>query len=185
MIAINCMGEMYLQPGQPLPQGTLPPHQIPLNLNTSMNQAGLVGGLEGGSRSVSARVPYVVDMNSSIGGNGGPGIEDELSIDKNTLETLKGMYQAKEQAVNNEDFDEAKRIKLQIDRLKAISSHLGQLEERKRLAILGEDFDAAKSLKAELDRLKESAIRGNEPVQFPQIAGPGTNRGQLPQQERR
>ena len=152
MIAINCMGEMYLQPGQQLPQGTLPPHQIPLNLNTSMNQAGLVGGLEGGSRSGSARVPYV-DMNSSIG-NGGPGIEDELSIDKNTLETLKGMYQAKEQAVNNEDFDEAKRIKLQIDRLKAISSHLGQLEERKRLAILGEDFDAAKSLKAELDRLK-------------------------------
>jgi len=165
MIAINCMGEMYLQPGQQLPQGTLPPQQIPLNLNTSMNQAGLVGGLEAGSRSVSARVPYV-DMNSSIG-NGGPGIEDELSIDKNTLETLKGMYQAKEQAVNNEDFDEAKRIKLQIDRLKAISSHLGQLEERKRLAILGEDFDAAKSLKAELDRLKESAIRGNEPVQFP------------------
>jgi hypothetical protein len=119
MIAINCMGEMYLQPGQQLPQGTLPLQQVPLNL--SMNQAALVGGLEGGSRSVSARVPYV-DMNSSIGG---PGIEDELSIDKNTLETLKGMYQAKEQAVNNEDFDEAKRIKQQIDRLKAISSHLG------------------------------------------------------------
>ena len=114
---------------------------------------------------MSARDPYV-DMNSSIG-NGGPGIEDELSIDKYTLETLKGMYQAKEQAVNNEDFDEAKRIKQQIDRLKASSSHLGQLEERKRLAILGEDFDAAKSLKAEIDRLKESAIRGNEPVQFP------------------
>ena len=96
MIAINCMGEMYLQPGQQISQGTMPPQQVPLNMNISMNQPAIVGtGLEDGSRSVSARVPYV-DMNSSIGGNGGPGIEDELSFDKNTLETLKGMYQAKE-----------------------------------------------------------------------------------------
>ena len=80
----------------------------------------------------------------------------------------------------NEDFDEAKRIKLQIDRLKAISSHLGQLEERKRLAIMGEDYDSAKTIKVEIDRLKESAMKGpiNETLSFPQITGPGSNRGQ-------
>jgi UvrB/uvrC motif len=87
-----------------------------------MSQGNLVGGLDaGGSRSVSARAPYA-DLNSSIGNEGGgPGIEEELSIDKATLDTLKGLYQAKDQAVMNEDFDEAKRIKLQIDRLKTIS----------------------------------------------------------------
>lgn len=34
-----------------------------------------------------------------------------------------------------EDFDEAKRIKETIDKLKAVSTHLAQLDERKRLAI--------------------------------------------------
>ena len=124
-----------------------------------MSQPALVGGLDNASRSVSARAPGYADLNSSIG-PGGPGIEDELSIDKATLETLKSLYQAKEQAVANENFDDAKRIKQQIDRLKAISSHLGQLEERKRLAIMGEDYDSAKSIKAEIDRLKDSAMKG-------------------------
>jgi hypothetical protein len=49
-----------------------------------------VGGIDVGSRSVSARAPYA-DLNSSIG-PGAPGIEDELSIDKATLETLKVLY---------------------------------------------------------------------------------------------
>jgi excinuclease UvrABC nuclease subunit len=51
-------------------------------------------------------------------------IEDELSMDKTTLETLKTLYSAKERAVENEDFDEAKRIKDTIERLKSISSHV-------------------------------------------------------------
>ena len=59
----------------------------------------------------------------------------------------------------NEDFDEAKKLKVAIDRLKIISSHLGQLEERKRQAIMNEDYDSAKVIKAEIDKLKESAMR--------------------------
>jgi excinuclease UvrABC nuclease subunit len=51
-------------------------------------------------------------------------LEDELNMDKTTLETLKTLYAAKERAVENEDFDEAKRIKDTIERLKSISSHV-------------------------------------------------------------
>ena len=54
----------------------------------------------------------------------------------------------------SEDFDEAKRLKVAIERLKSISSHLGQLEERKRIAISNEDYDAAILLKAEINKLK-------------------------------
>lgn len=50
-----------------------------------------------------------------------PNLEEELSIDKNTLETLKSLYAAKERAVTNEDFDEAKRLKECIERLKMVS----------------------------------------------------------------
>ena len=34
-----------------------------------------------------------------------------------------------------EDFDEAKRLKETIDRLKLVSGHIAQLEDRKRIAI--------------------------------------------------
>ena len=88
----------------------------------------------------------------------GPNLEDELNIDKNTLETLKELYIAKDEAVSKEDFDEAKRLKTSIDRLKSISMHLGQLEERKRLAIVSEDYDAAKLIKQEIEKLKRSAL---------------------------
>ena len=40
-----------------------------------------------------------------------------------------------------EDFDEAKRLKETIERLKTISTHISHLEEKKRLAIQNEDFD--------------------------------------------
>lgn len=44
-----------------------------------------------------------------------------MSIDKSTLETMKAIYAAKERAVANEDFDEAKRLKETIERLKLVS----------------------------------------------------------------
>jgi excinuclease UvrABC nuclease subunit len=50
-----------------------------------------------------------------------PNLEDEMSIDKSTLETMKALYSAKERAVANEDFDEAKRLKETIERLKMVS----------------------------------------------------------------
>lgn len=44
------------------------------------------------------------------------------------METIKALYAAKERAVQMEDFDEAKRLKETIERLKSISTHVSQLE---------------------------------------------------------
>jgi excinuclease UvrABC nuclease subunit len=66
---------------------------------------------------------------------GVPNLEEELTIDKSTMETMKALYAAKERAVQNEDFDEAKRLKETIERLKTVSGNIAQLEERKRNAI--------------------------------------------------
>lgn len=98
---------------------------------------------------------------------GVPNLEEELSIDKSTMETLKALYAAKERAVQMEEFDEAKRLKDTIDRLKMISGHMAQLEERKRMAIQNEDYEAAKVIKIEIEKLKQSVMYPG--FQSPQI----------------
>lgn len=69
--------------------------------------------------------------NAQLGSSGGmgltqaiPNLEEELSIDKNTMETMKALYAAKERAVQMEDFEEAKRLKETIERLKTVSGHI-------------------------------------------------------------
>jgi len=57
-----------------------------------------------------------------------------------------------------EDFDEAKRLKDTIERLRSISTHISQLEERKRIAIRNEDYDAAKIIKIEIEKMKQSVM---------------------------
>ena len=77
-------------------------------------------------------------------------LEDEMIYDPVTLKRLKALYKAKEKMIELEDFDEAKKIKDSIDRLKSVSQQLIQLEERKTIAIKNDDFDAAKMLKYEV-----------------------------------
>jgi hypothetical protein len=75
------------------------------------------------NRMSSARAGNVqLEMNQSLSMTAGPNLEDELNIDKNTLETLKDLYAQKEQAVLREDFDEAKRLKISIENLKNMST---------------------------------------------------------------
>ncbi len=57
-----------------------------------------------------------------------------------------------------DDFDEAKRIKDTIDRLKIVSTQISQLEERKTIAIKNEDYDAAKIIKVEIEKLKYAVM---------------------------
>lgn len=42
-------------------------------------------------------------------------------MDKGTLETIKELTLLKDTAVQKEDFDEAKRLKVAIDRIRAVS----------------------------------------------------------------
>ena len=86
-------------------------------------------------------------------------LEDEMIYDPSTLKRLKDLYKAKKKAVELEDFDEAKRIKVAIDSLKSVSQSLIKLEERKKIAIKNDDFDSAKLIKYEIERLK-NAVAG-------------------------
>lgn len=64
----------------------------------------------------------MIDLNQSMQG---PNLEDELNIDKATLQTLRELHSAKDEAVAREDFDEAKRLKVVIERIRGIATHLG------------------------------------------------------------
>jgi hypothetical protein len=56
--------------------------------------------------------------------------------------------------VDREDYDEAKRIKVCVDRLRAAGGAIAGLEGRKRVAVEEEDYDLAKQLKLEIDRMR-------------------------------
>lgn len=63
------------------------------------------------------------------------------------LTKIKLLERIKISAVENEQFDEAKKIKSAIDKLKMIGTHMMQLHERKRMASMNEDYDSAKIIK--------------------------------------
>jgi centrosomal protein CEP104 len=84
--------------------------------------------------------------------------EEMMQMDEVTLEKVKVLKAAKEKAIKMEDYDEAKRLKETIERLRSMGTHLAQLEERKKIAIENEDFDAAKIIKIEIDRLRTTAL---------------------------
>jgi centrosomal protein CEP104 len=119
-------------------------HKCHVNKFNLYNQVGLIavncmGEMHNALQSTGGSPQRTSQLYASVGGGGGsmgvPNLEEELSIDKSTMETLKALYAAKERAVSMEEFDEAKRLKDTIDRLKMISGHMSQLEERKKMAI--------------------------------------------------
>jgi len=69
-------------------------------------------------------------------------------------EQLRRLNLAKQRAIEDEDYDEAKRLKVTISKMQQIGPQLKELEEKKRLAVEGEDFDAAKNVKVEIQRLR-------------------------------
>jgi centrosomal protein CEP104 len=64
---------------------------------------------------------------------------DEMKLDPLTADRLKSLMQAKFKAVECEDFEEAKRLKIVIDKLKAAGGQLKELEERKIISVKQED----------------------------------------------
>ena len=91
-----------------------------------------------------------------------PRLENELEFDPLTADRLRQLQTAKDRAVENEDFDEAKKLREAIERLKMMGQQLYYLEERKRTAISNEDYDSAKVIKMEIDRLRNSIIPPGE-----------------------
>jgi hypothetical protein len=71
---------------------------------------------------------------------------------------LKELYHAKQQAIADEDYDAAKRIRATIGEMEAVLPRLEKLEQRKHQAIQAEDFEAAKQLKSEIDRIRAASF---------------------------
>lgn len=75
-------------------------------------------------------------------------------IDEITQEKIKVMKNLLEETVKNEDFDEAKKLKINIDKIKLFGKKLLVLENQKKRLLYDEDFDSAKIIKMEIDRIK-------------------------------
>jgi hypothetical protein len=71
---------------------------------------------------------------------------------------LKELHQAKRQAITDEDYDSAKKLRATIDEMEAPLARLDKLESRKQLAIQGEDFETAKQIKLEIDRIRAASF---------------------------
>jgi len=128
-------------------------------------------------------------------------LEYETQFDKSTVEKMKELEEAKARAVEREDFEEAKRIKAAIDRLRHIGAQLQSLEESKARAIKNEDYDSASIIKLEIAKLRETVAPSslgrqpikdhNKPIQQPQFVPeyenvsntPGKKRGNSRQEE--
>ncbi|KAL4436783.1 hypothetical protein ABPG75_003922 [Micractinium tetrahymenae] len=89
----------------------------------------------------------------------------EIGVDVLTAQRIQDLTLQKQQAVEREDYDEAKRLKVAVDRLRAAGGAIAELEARKRAAVEEEDYDLAKQLKLEVDRMRAaayaSALDGN------------------------
>eukprot|EP00971_Amphidinium_carterae_P271970 5397547-Amphidinium_carterae.1 len=86
-----------------------------------------------------------------------------MQFDARTVERLRALEKAKQRAVEAEDYDEAKRLKDMLNRLRKTGQLIRELEERKKAAVQNEDFDAAKSLKVEIDRLRAGVDKPQQP----------------------
>jgi len=71
---------------------------------------------------------------------------------------LKELHYAKHQAIVEEDYDAAKKLRATIDEMEAPLARLEKLESRKYLAIQAEDFEAAKQIKTEIDRIRAASF---------------------------
>ena len=83
-------------------------------------------------------------------------ISGKLFVDPVTAVKIREIHALKDEAVAREDYDEAKRLRDGINRLKAVGAKIGQLEARKRAAVEAEDYEAAKLIKVEIDKLRDA-----------------------------
>ena len=145
LIALNCLGEAL---GPDLAMGPPPPNPA------------LVRGPSDGYPAPQASPPPPSQPSVQ---DSAQAAADEMRYDSQTLERIRSLSNAKSRAVDAEDYEEAKRCKEMLARLRQTGLLLRELEDRKKAAVQNEDYDAAKALKSEIDRLR-SAIERPEPT---------------------
>eukprot|EP00798_Chlamydomonas_sp_ICE-L_P023111 gene23111-30312_t len=126
IIALNLIGEA-VQPGIAMPPGGyLQLHANPTTEVTYYNSA----------------AANIADINL------------DLHVDSVTASRIRELAKVKDHAVANEKYEEAKRLKAVIERLRVVGQKIAQLEARKRSAVEREDYDGAKLIKDDIDRLR-------------------------------
>lgn len=85
---------------------------------------------------------------------------DEMRFDPYTLERIKAVTAAKNRAIELEDYDEAKKCKEMLNKLRKMGQALKELETKKQQAVINEEYDVAKALKIEIDRIHVSINEG-------------------------
>lgn len=78
----------------------------------------------------------------------------DVECDPTTAAYLQQLHAQKLQAVRNEDYDEAQRLKQQITALRGIGYELAALEVKKADAVEMEDYELAKRIKVKMDELR-------------------------------
>ncbi|ETI46132.1 hypothetical protein F441_09406 [Phytophthora nicotianae CJ01A1] len=104
----------------------------------------------------------------------------DMRFDAKTAARIREIQVAKDQAVANEDYDQAKRLKQMEEQLKSVGLQLARLEAQKREAVANEDYDLAKKIKHEIGML-EASVGSNESqpiLPIPPVA-PSPSRSQV------
>jgi len=112
--------------------------------------------------------------------NGAEDLSFNMRFDAKTAARIREIQVAKDQAVANEDYDQAKRLKQMEEQLKSIGLQLARLEAQKREAVASEDYDLAKNIKHEIGML-EASVGSNESqpiLPIPAVA-PSPSRSQV------
>ena len=99
-------------------------------------------------------IGFLADPESRLEGRLENGLEYSTVFNPIIFEKIKELEIAKQKAIILEDYEEARVLKEEVDRIKTIGDHLRMLEERKLICIQNEDFASAKLIKSEIDQLK-------------------------------
>lgn len=78
----------------------------------------------------------------------------DFNVDPLAARQIRSLFDAKDAAIEAEDYDAAKQLKATGNKLQAFGGQLAQLEVAKRRAVRDEDYDRAKLLKNEITALR-------------------------------
>lgn len=90
----------------------------------------------------------------------------DIQLDAITVNQIRQLHAAKVKAAQNEQYEDAKRLKQAIADLKNVGAKLAKLEKAKMQAVADEDYDRAKLLKDEIDRLRNTPAEPSKSAYF-------------------
>ena len=96
------------------------------------------------------------------------------------LQLIHQLEERKYEAVNTEHFDNARKLKLAIDKLIVGGQSLGALEAQKRAFADNQDYNEAKEMKSELEEKREELYRDLEISKLLELPIPPPNLKNVP-----